>query len=385
MIAIDDPALPGLSRLDAAALRRIAAAERVEVMRLRYRAGQRAIVQLSIGGPGQGVAGQGTLWLFAGDKASRLADRNRAAVFDRDTRALFEPFPQDHRMPEIRAFLKTYPEAGAALIGGAPAGVPVLLRYRPGLSCTFRCARADGAAAYVKLIRDEPVQALAQVNAALADALRRTPVGVAPVTGTDAALAAIGYGAAPGIPLEAALAAAGDPAPMGQAIDALARLWRARVTPVRTLGAAALLRRGRDCLDLARVTVPAALAPMKAILARLEARVPRLALRPIHGDMKLEHLFLDGRRSVLIDTESLALGPPDYDLAQLYGRLWQAEADGALPTATVAAAAAMVRAAAGPGFDWCLGAVALRLARFHAQRPGPAAAGRVAAILERLA
>lgn len=379
MIAIDDPALPGLSALDAAALARITGTGGIAVERLRYREGRRAILHLS-----SADGTEGALWFYAGDRARRIARDQRAATFDAATAALYERFPQDHRLPEIRLFLERWPRLAPGLIGGRARGEPRLMRYRPGLSCTFRCTRADGAVAFVKLIREEAVGALALFGEALARALSPGPVGVAPVLGTDPAVSAIAYACAPGRPLDAALAAAGS-RPIGQAMTALGRLWQARLTPPRTLTADTLRSRARDCLALACATVPDAVPRMARVLARIEAGEPRLPLRPIHGDVKLEHIFIDGERTTLIDTESLSLGPPDYDLAQLDGRLWQAEAEGALPAATVAEASGAIRRSAGPGFDWCRNVVALRLAKFHAQRPGPAASARIGAILDRLA
>ena len=324
MIAIHDPELPGLSGLDAAALQRITGAEDVSLMRFRYRAGKRAILHLET------EAGEGSVWFFQGDKARRLARRNKpTARYDRASEALYETFPNDHRMPQIRAFLDDYARVARELIGGRPAGAPDLLRYRPGLSCTFRCRRADGVAVYVKLINDDSPARLAEMNRQMVAHLAASSVSVAPVIG---------------------------------------------IAP----------ERAAECVDMTRLTVPAMTDAVARVFARLEADPPRLAMRPIHADVKLEHLFIDAGQTTLIDTESVSLGPPDYDLAQLFGRLWQAELEGQLPRGMVDRAASAVREAAGGTFDWCLDVVALRLAKFYAQRPTPDAAGKIAAILERL-
>ena len=259
MIAIHDPKLPGLSGLDAAALQRITGAEDVSLMRFRYRAGKRAILHLET------EAGEGSVWFFQGDKARRLARRNKpTARYDRASEALYETFPNDHRMPQIRAFLDDYARVARELIGGRPAGAPDLLRYRPGLSCTFRCRRADGVAVYVKLINDDSPARLAEMNRQMVAHLAASSVSVAPVIG---------------------------------------------IAP----------ERAAECVDMTRLTVPAMTDAVARVFARLEADPPRLAMRPIHADVKLEHLFIDAGQTTLIDTESVSLGPPDYDLAQLFG------------------------------------------------------------------
>ncbi|AZQ68233.1 hypothetical protein EF888_14460 [Silicimonas algicola] len=381
MIAIADAGLPGLSALGADALKRIAGTDEASLVRLRYRAGKRAVLHLATGPSG---TGQGSAWFFEGDKARRLAARTEAATYDEVSGALYEAFPNDHRLPQVRLFLKDYGARAPALIGGTPAGAPRVVRYRPGLSCTFRCERAGGGAVYVKILADADPQLLAPANRRIAEALAGGPLSVAPVVATDASLSAIAYGEARGAPLDILLARGGVE-PVLQSLDALRRFQTLAPTPERHMTRKVILERSADCVDLVAATVPACLAAAARILARLAEGRPRLGSRPIHADVKLEHIFLDGGRTTLIDTESVSLGPPDYDLAQLYGRLWQAEAEGLVATATVEAATREIVLSAGPAFGWCLDAVALRLARFHAQRPCAEAASRIEAIFERLA
>lgn len=380
MIAIDDPHLPGLADLGPEALRRITGAGEVALMRFRYRAGNRAILHLATD------LGEGTVWFFQGEKARKLASRNRStSSFDAATQALFEAFPNDHRMPQIRRFLESYDKIAPALIGGTPKAAPVMLRYRPGLSCTFRCECADGRAVYVKLAADDGQMRTAEFNRQMAAHLAGGATRIAPVIGIAPDFGAVAYAAAPGRPLDACLAGAhGGLDAITGAIDALGRFWAMPLTPDRYLSADALLARAADAVSLAMVTVPEAAKPVAERLAWLRQHPPRLALRPIHADVKLEHLFIDAGKTTFVDTESVSLGPPDYDLAQLYGRLWQAERAGLLPRPTVEKAAALVKAAAGPSFGWCLSVVALRLARFDAQRPAPDAAIKIRGILERL-
>jgi hypothetical protein len=379
MISIDDPDLPGLAGLDPEVLSRITGSASVSLIRMRYRRGERAILHV-----GMGADGEGALLFFRGDKARKLATRNLGARYDPQSGALFEPFPQDHRMPQIRQFLEGYAHRARRLVGGAPLGRPKLLRYRPGLSCTFRCQTASGDAAYIKLLADESPRRMAVSNRLMNGCLAGSGASLAPAIAFDEELSAVSYREAAGCSLDRVLAKGGGVAAIRQAIAGLQALWRLPVTPSRHLSRAALLGSAASCAALVETMVPECANAARRILCRLESGAPLLAARPIHADVKLEHIFLNGASTALIDTESISLGSPDYDLAQLFGRLWQAECDGLLPAETVSDAAGEVRRSAGPAFDWCRDVVALRLARFHAQRPAPGSASRIAAIFARI-
>ena len=383
MLSIDDAHMPGLADLSHERLCTITGADEVDILRLRYRLGKRAILHVAT----RTDAGrnEGALWFFGGEKGRRVARRNKTVShFDAESQALFEAFPQDHRAPQIRSFLDQYESILPAMTGFHASAEPVLLRYRPGLSCTFRCALKGQAPAFVKLVNDDDPVRVREANAGMQDALASSDISVAPVLGIDTALGAIAYGGARGLPLDHVLSKAGDLEPLKRAIAGLRHFWTVPVVPVRTMGPQMLLTRARESAEFVAVTAPSCLADTSAIVARLEETVPDAPLCPIHGDMKLEHVFLDQGRTTLIDTESVSLGFADYDLAQLYGRLWQAEFEGQLPRALVSAASDQVRAEAGPAFEWCLGIVAVRLAKFYAQRPSPETAESIRAILGRL-
>ena len=381
MLTIDDAQMPGLADLSPERLRAITGAAEVDLLRLRYRPGKRAILHVATGAREERT--EGALWFYGGGKARRVARRSGAGS-RYDSEALFEAFPQDHRMPQIRRFLERHEVIVPELTVRPASAPPVLLRYRPGLSCTFRCTLDGQMPAYVKLVNDDDPVRLRNANHAMREALAGSGLSVAPVLGIHRELGAIAYASAPGTPLDSALSADGTTAPIQRTIAALKNFWSVSLTPARMMGPGALLARARESVDFVAVTAPSCLPKAKARLQGLEATVPDVPLCAIHGDMKLEHVFLHDGGSTLIDTESVSLGFAGYDLAQLYGRLWQAELDGVLPRTLVEAAAARVRAEAGPAFDWCLGIVALRLAKFHAQRPGPSTAPSIRAIFERL-
>lgn len=383
MLKIEDTHLPGLADLTQDRLRAITGADEVDLLRLRYRAGKRAILHIAAR---TGTArNEGTLWFFKGDKAKRLARRNKkTARFDPHAQVFFEPFPNDHRMPQIKTFLDGFDSFIPSMTGHAAAERPQLLRYRPGLSCTFRCPLADHSAAFVKLVNDDDPLRLCTANKAMQEALACSDVSVGKVLGVNHEIGAIAYETAPGLPLDETLARDLDLSAPTQAMAALRSFWRAPIKPERQMGPDRLVLRARESADFVAVTAPDCAGDAADIVAQLEAALPKGDLRPIHGDMKLEHVFLDGERATLIDTESVSMGLPDYDLAQLYGRLWQAEFEGQLPRQIVEAGSAIVRAEAGPDFDWCLGVVAVRLAKYYAQRPAPGMSQTILAILERV-
>jgi len=382
VLSIEDPKLPGLTELTDERLCEITGADSVVLLRLRYRAGKRAIVHLkTYAGAEQS---EGVLWFFAGDKARSLAKRNKSARFDPHTRALYERFPNDHRMPQIRRFLDGYADIAPRLIGGQPDGKPHLLRYRPGLSCTFRCALKGQADSYVKLINDDHPEQLYAVNREMCRLLEQSSVSIAPAIGVDAALMAVAYKAAPGVALDMALRDTSDLEALHQTIDALRYFWQLPLAPQRQMTAPVLLQRAIEGAAFVALTAPACNASVDSIVARLTKHNPQLHLVPVHADIKLEHIFLNKDHTTLIYTESVSIGSPDYDLAQLYGRLWQAEMEEQLPRALVKTATGIVRQSAGQSFDWCLDVVALRLAKFYAQRPAVDMVIKINGILRRL-
>lgn len=382
MLAISDPKLPGLADLSEERLCSMTSATSVALMRLRYRAGKRAILHLATGEGAE--KREGVLWFFGGDKARRLARRNKSAHYDPETQALYERFPNDHRMPQIRNFLDTYADIAPNLMEAEPEGEPVLLRYRPGLSCTFRCAVKGGSAIYVKLINDDSPARVAAVNNRMCELLKDSLVSIAPVMSTHPAHTAVVYAAASGLALDQTLRDTDNLDALHQAIDALRCFWTMPLVPERQMTPQVLRHRAMESAAFVAVTAPSCVALVNRFVERLQAHDPQLNFSPIHGDMKLEHVFLNGDKTTLIDTESVSYGPPDYDLAQLYGRLWQAEMEGQLPHNLVASAAVDIRQMAGPGFNWCLDVVALRLAKFYAQRPAPNMASQINSMLERL-
>ena len=369
---VQDPDLPTLAALTNDDLVRITGDAGARLLRARYQPGARAILHVALGAE-QG-ADEGAIWLFAGDKAARLAKNLPAARHDPASGALFQVFPNDHRMPLLLEFVTRSMELAVPLMGGAAAKAPELLRYRPGLSATFRWQREDGRVFFVKQTPDGAVAQQALALRHLAEAAKTLPVSFSAVAGVLPDLRLIAYEAAEGVALDDRLFGA-DVADVtsaiGQVVGALQALWSLRVVPDRVLDRDLLLRRAEQACTIITLLDDAAGAMARGLQEGLAGRKVPVRLRPIHGDMKLEHAFLAGPKTTLIDTESLSLGDPDYDLAKLEARVRMAEVTGVIANRQAQAAILEIRKQAGPHYDWFLACARLQCAKFFAQRFDP--------------
>lgn len=370
---LQDPALPALAHLDQTTLDGITGTPQTRLLRARYQAGARAILHVGLGTAAD--AGEGAIWFFAGQKGQKLARNLPDARLHSASGALFQAFPNDHRLPQIAHFLSDATLLAPRLIGGPALGPPVLMRYRPGLSATFRWTRSDGRIFFVKQTPDADIAQQKQAVDHLATAAQGLPLAVAPVVAIDRALGLIVYQAADGQPLDQVLPGSGPrgtSAAMTQTLRALQALWSLSIVPGRMLDRTALLHRAADCARIIALLDPDCGQRAADLVAALHARPTRLRLRPIHADMKLDHVFLSGPKTTLIDTESLSLGDPDYDLAKLDARLIMAHLCGQITMGEAASARAPLIRATGRDYDWLLTCARLQCARFFAQRFDPA-------------
>lgn len=372
-VHLSDPALPSLGSLAPADLARITGAPQARLLRARYQPGARAVLHVALGP--QDEAAEGAIWFFAGEKAQKLARRMPDARLDQHTHGLFQSFPNDHRMPQLATFVKAAADFAGRLIGGPAAGPPQLMRYRPGLSATFRWKRHDGHIFFVKQTPGDDVCAQALAVSHLRGALRGHNLAVVPVTGTVPELGLIAYETAQGLSFDHLLQRADESATrtaMAQLTGALRDLWSLSVVPCRVLDRADLLRRAAQACTMVRLLDPDAGQTALGLLNRLEVTRCAVRLRPIHADMKLEHAFIDGPITTLIDTESLSLGDPDYDLAKLDARVTMAEVLGQITPAQASVAIAEVRRDVGANYSWFLACARLQCAKFFAQQLDPA-------------
>lgn len=360
-----DTEVPSFSALRQTDLGRITGHAGTRLLRLRYQPEARAILHVALGA--RAGAPEGSVWFYAGRKAETLAVRVPDASFDPATGALFQAFPHDHRLPALASFVHTAHDHAPRLLGGPALADPTLVRYRPGLSATFRWVRADGAAFFVKHAPETEVSTQAQSLRNLADAARGRGVSFSPVAGIVPQLGMIAYAAVPGVALAATL----SDRDVTQVLGALRALWSLPVVPGKMLDRAALLDRASRAQRLVALFDEDAGRSAAELVARLEGwRVP-VHMRPIHADMKLEHAILSGRQTALIDMDSLALGDPNYDLASLDARITLAHLVGQITEAAAEAAIQPIRQLAGPGYLWFLTCARLKCAAFLATRLEP--------------
>ena len=171
---IDDPNMPGLrlagdpaafTTAIAEALRNTTAGQwhcdGVRVDRFRYRAGARAILQLTLvvaRNGEQAIHLPGALWLHAG-KTAKATGPDRVDPMDlprtlRISGGLLTLFPHDRKVPGIEEFVRSPARRAHALIGDPMTDAPCLARYRPGIGATFRWQGRR--TAYVKIDSDRP-------------------------------------------------------------------------------------------------------------------------------------------------------------------------------------------------------------------------------------
>jgi Phosphotransferase enzyme family len=364
-----DPAMPALQTLTPEDLARITGTPGTRLLRARYQPGARAVLHVALAG-----GSEGSVWFFAGTKAQSLARKMPHARLDAASGALFESFPQDHRLPQMARFVAEAATLASRLVGGPIAGPPHLLRYRPGLSATFRVIRSDARVFYVKQTPGQDVQAQARMMADLQAATEGSQLGVARVAGLIPDLGLIAYAVAPGRPLDMILQDSGPLSAAGfvrQVTQGLQSMWSLPLRPSRTLDRSALLARSDQAARMIALLDPQAGRTAADMVAGLRDTAAEVRAMPVHADMKLEHAFLSGPMTTLIDIESLSLGDPDLDLAQLEARLAMAELGGMITKATSSAAAQVLRARAGPHYPWFATCARLQCARFFAQRFEP--------------
>lgn len=380
--AFQDPALPGLQNLTDADLARITGAGDVRVLRLRHSPGSHAVLHVAF--RKDGVEGEGVIWFFWADKTEKLRQTVPQMRVDPATGAAFERFPNDHRVPEIARFMADTGSHAPALLGEPARTKPSLVRYRPGLSATFRWETDRGAVHFVKIARKADVAGQAALIAALSRQMQGGTAGVSDVSGSVPGICAIAYRAAPGVPFDKVLSAlSADPLAKatGQMIGGLSALWACDLPGQEQTERDEYLRRAeRSARIIASVDIVAG-RRAQAILDDASAIWPKLRQRPIHGDMKLDHAFCHGDSVTLIDTESVKLGDPDHDLALLDARLDLHRLHGSLSAEQCATIRSVIRQSAGVHYAWFLQLAKLHAAKFLAQRDGPLRAEQMRQIL----
>ena len=379
--ATPDSTLPGLQHLTDADLTRITGATDVRVLRLRHQPGSRAVLHVAF--RKDGVAGEGVIWFFWAEKTEKLRQSLPQMRVDAATGAAFEAFPQDHRVPEIARFMADTGSYALALLGTTAQAKPQLMRYRPGLSATFRWVADTGAVHFVKIARKADVAGQAALITSVAGQMQGA-ARVSDVSGHAPQIGAIAYHAAQGMPFDKVLMSLSKQ-PLADAtarmIDGLAALWACALPGAEATDHDEYLRRAERSAGIIASADAEAGQRARAILDRAADQRPALLQCPIHGDMKLDHAFLDGTTVTLIDTESVKLGDPDHDLALLDARLDLHRLQGTLTADQCATIRSVLWRAAGPDYDWFLQLSKLHAAKFLAQRDGPLRAAQMRQML----
>lgn len=370
-----DPALPGLHQLSETDLTRITGTPLTEILRLRHHPGLRAALHVAWGA-GKGRQ-EGVIWFLRPAKLSHLVETRPHLRFDKATATAFETFPMDHRLPELAAFFRNSAALAPRLVGGSAASRPQLVRYRPGLSATFRWLSDAGLSHFVKVERKADTQNHADLQNDIKCQTEGSLLALPAVTGCLAERGVIAYAAAQGESLEEVLAR-GDEAETIRAVtlmqEALQVLWSCAAPTLRAMTLDDYLRPARRAADLIAEADAQAGSAARAIIAAAEVTPPPLRQVPIHADLKPDHVFLEPSRVTLIDTESMKRGDPDFDLALLDARLDLGPRTGAFPARAVQAARAAMRPAAGPNFEWFHRLARIHAAKFLAQHRGSCAA-----------
>lgn len=401
MPVISDPGLPGLRQtaehgvlvnaIDNALCKATATAWRCQaswIARFRYRAGNRAILQLdlTLSGPdGEQQDVPGALWLYNGDKAKKaimcLEVQDPAAfpamIFVHSIGGLLTLFPHDRRVPDIARFLASSSLRALDLTGSQAPLLPELARYRPGLGATFRWQTASGVS-FVKIFNDRPASERYADLETLCARIQSPALAAPTPLGFDNDVSAVALSEARGVPLAECLSGNGgkdQTAAIDVVLGGFDTLNRAKISPRRNIGGEDLLKRGRAVVNLLGAVDQGLCALAVQALDVLTASQPSLRAVPSHMDMKIEHVLIDGNAACLLDLDSLALSDPLYDPAMLAARLELAGLEGVLPDEISRKAIETLRSAVPVTrrsvFDWLFCIARFQTARFLVQNSRP--------------
>lgn len=356
--------------------------------RVRYRPGERAIIQgeITLTENNSAIRRPVSLWFYKEAKARKKAAAGRGTgihggpVFEPTTGMLMYIFPDDPHVAAVSRFLADPSRYRPTL---APhlreiGFQPELVRYRPGIGTTFRWGPEDKDAIYVKIQTDTNVSDTASTLSNLNHAAFGTAVAVPQTSGIDEDLNAIALHEVTGTTFASILSGASGDAigqATGKVLGALDAFHSLKVMPNKRKNRDSLVERSAESARLVAAFQPEAASSASNLSQWIAKTVVRLHERPIHADLKVEHLVIKDGRVFLLDLDSFALGDPLYDLAMLDVRIAMHFKVGHCSRDVALAACRMVRRAAASGgssevlrrFSWLKACAALQLARHHAQ------------------
>jgi hypothetical protein len=330
--------------------------------RIRYRRGERCVLQYTLRLAEADTGSERIQWvtgvMYADDKTRRKWEKLRVS-YPKDVSeniSTFEPFsfipelgmlvqvfPYDRRLPTLPLLIaEPLPELKLPLLARFGPGnwrtevwnvEPV--RYRAGLGAALRLTvqghddatgRRRERRFYAKVYRDEGQgQQTHQVLRELWKQARANGEGFTVARPLDylSGLRTLLQEEAPGTPLDEILLGDGDPtAAVRRVARALAAFNQgdAPATTQRHLLAdqVAVLERARRLLGWA---CPHLRVEVESIIEGVLAGLEEVPLGPTHRDLKPDHIFVDGERTIFIDLDSLAKADPVLDPAYLLARL----------------------------------------------------------------
>jgi hypothetical protein len=330
--------------------------------RIRYRRGERCVLQYTLRLAEADTGSERIQWvtgvMYADDKTRRKWEKLRVSYPKETSRIIstFEPFsfipdlgmlvqvfPYDRRLPTLPLLIaEPVPELESPLLARFGPGnwrtevwnvEPV--RYRAGLGAVLRLTvqgqddttgRRMERRFYAKVYRDEGQgQQTHQVLRALHMHARSNGEGftVARPLAYLSGLRTLLQEEAPGTPLDEILRGEGDTT---RAVRRVARALAAfnQGDAPQTARQYLLADHAADLERAGRLlgwACPHLRLEVESILGGVLAGLQEVPLRPTHRDLKTDHIFLDGERTIFIDLDSFARADPVLDPAHLLARL----------------------------------------------------------------
>jgi hypothetical protein len=333
-----------------------------QLSRIRYRRGERCVLQYTLRLAEADTGSELIQWvtgvMYADDKTRRKWEKLRVSSpkdvseiistfepfsFIPELGMLVQVFPYDRRLPTLPLLIaEPLPELEAPLLARFGSGnwrtevwnvEPV--RYRAGLGAALRLTvqGQDDATGrrmekrfYAKVYRDEGQgQQTYQVLRALQKHARTNGEGftVARPLAYLSGLQTLLQEEAPGTPLDEILLGDGDTTAEVRRVARALAAFNQGDAPATTrqyllADQVADLERARRLLGWA---CPYLKMEVESTIKGVFAGLQEVPLRPTHRDLKPDHIFVDGERTIFIDLDSLAKADPVLDPAHLLARL----------------------------------------------------------------
>ena len=331
--------------------------------RIRYRRGERCVLQYTLRLAEADTRSERIQWvtgvMYADDKTRRKWEKLRISYpkeiseiispfepfsFIPELGMLVQVFPYDRRLPTLPLLIaEPLPELESPLLARFGSGnwrtevwnvEPV--RYRAGLGAALRLTvqGQDDATGrrierrfYAKVYRDEGQgQQTHQVLRELWKQARANGEGftVARPLGYLSGLRTLLQEEAPGTSLEEILLGDGDTTGTVRRVAQALAAFNQGDAPATTQRQYLLADQVADLERACRLlgwACPHLRLEVESIIEGVLAGLEEVPLRPTHRDLKTDHIFLDGDRTIFIDLDSFAKADPVLDPAHLLARL----------------------------------------------------------------